>query len=245
MFRRSFNTFAFAGTFRLNPSLRHSLRKKSSLVPQAKDHLVYNGHAYPFVWLRDSCQCPSCLHPSTRQKLNRSSDVSSDVKPSEDSGVNISEDGVRITWDSGHQSLYPADFLSRYATHESVKKFHCDLNKVEWDVKCLQSGRDLFVPYEALDTSRGLLTAISQLTRYGLLFVTDVPNSRTSNEDCELRKLGERFGELRTTFYGETWDVKNIKNSRNIAYTNIDLGLHMDLLYVCCVSSDSALIDIV
>ncbi|KAL7284879.1 hypothetical protein ACG7TL_002193 [Trametes sanguinea] len=103
--------------------------------------------------------------------------------------------------------------------------------KVEWNVQKLKTARDLFLPYEALNTPSGLLSAITQLTRYGLLFVTSVPNEKTSNNDCELRKLAERFGELRTTFYGETWDVKNIKNSRNIAYTNIDLGLHMDLLY--------------
>ncbi|KAF9238090.1 hypothetical protein BU15DRAFT_75480 [Melanogaster broomeanus] len=38
------------------------------------------------------------------------------------------------------------------------------------------------------------------------------------------------FGELRTTFYGDMWDVKIAHNSRNIAYTDLDLGLRMDLL---------------
>jgi len=76
-----------------------------------------------------------------------------------------------------------------------------------------------------------MLTAIMQLERYGLAFVTGVPTHETSTETCELRKLAEMFGEIRNTFYGELWDVKNIRNSRNIAYTNLDLGLHMDLLY--------------
>lgn len=78
----------------------------------------------------------------------------------------------------------------------------------------------------------GLLTAITQLTQYGLLFVRNVPNDKTSDAECELRKLVEKFGEIRETFYGRTWDVRNVRQSRNVAYTNLDLGLHMDLLYV-------------
>jgi len=72
---------------------------------------------------------------------------------------------------------------------------------------------------------------IAQLLKFGLLFVRDVPHEATNDRDCELRKLVGSFGRIRDTFYGETWDVKNVKNSTNIAYTNLDLGLHMDLLY--------------
>jgi gamma-butyrobetaine dioxygenase len=74
--------------------------------------------------------------------------------------------------------------------------------------------------------------AITQLTQLGLLFITGVPSAESSNQTCELRTLAQLFGEIRNTFYGDVWDVKNIRNSRNIAYTNLDLGLHMDLLYV-------------
>ena len=68
--------------------------------------------------------------------------------------------------------------------------------------------------------------------RYGLLFVTDVPTQDRDNRTCELRHLASLFGEIRETFYGELWDVKNVRNSRNIAYTNLGLDLPMDLLYV-------------
>lgn len=212
--------------------LRQAFRRHFSSSPalsRGSDGLIYNGRSYPFTWLRDSCQCPSCLHPSTLQKLHRTSDVPLAVKP-RDGGVHISDDGVDVTWDSGHRSRYPTNFLKRYASRETTHAFHRDVDKVEWDAERLKLARDLFLPYEALATPSGLLAAITQLTRYGLLFVSAVPNERTSNEECELRQLAQRFGELRTTFYGETWDVKNVKNSRNIAYTNVDLGLHMDLL---------------
>ena len=207
-----------------------TLRRLFSLTAvKHEDALVHNGRSYPYVWLRDSCRCSSCLHPTTRQKLHRSSDIPLDIKPVED-GVRTTPDGLSVTWTSGHQSHYPHDFLARYSSPHSLHTFHRDVDRIEWNVARLNQERSLFVSYDTLKTPSGLLTAITQLTRYGLLFVTSVPNVKTSNEDCELRKLGERFGELRRTFYGETWDVKNIKNSRNIAYTNVDLGLHMDLL---------------
>ena len=103
------------------------------------------------------------------------------------------------------------------------------MDRVEWDVARLKQERDLFVSYDTLKTPSGLLTAITQLMRYGLLFVRSVPTEKTSDEECEARVLGELFGEVRRTFYGETWDVKNMKNSHNIAYTDLFLGVHTDL----------------
>jgi hypothetical protein len=87
------------------------------------------------------------------------------------------------------------------------------------------------MPYKSLHTPSGLLAGINQLSQLGLLVVTGVPNVESSIQTCELRKLAQLFGEIRDTFYGELWDVRNVRNARNIAYTNLDLGLHMDLLY--------------
>ncbi|KAF7795727.1 hypothetical protein EIP86_006892 [Pleurotus ostreatoroseus] len=88
-----------------------------------------------------------------------------------------------------------------------------------------------FVSYEELQTPSGLLAGITQLTQYGLLFITGVPHRETSDEKCETRKLAHMFGEIMNTFYGEVWDVINVRNSVNIAYTNLFLGLHMDLVH--------------
>ena len=229
--RRSLSLYSRALSSSSSPQTTTIGRLFSTSSPHrsAGGALDFNGHSYPYVWLRDSCQCPSCLQPSTRQKLHASSDVPLDVKPATD-GVHATPDGLWVTWTSGHQSHYSRAFLERYASTHALHVFHRDVHRVEWNVPQIRKSRRLFLPYDALQTPSGLLAAITQLTQYGLLFVTSVPNTKTSNEECELRALGERFGELRRTFYGETWDVKNVKNSRNIAYTNVNLGLHMDLL---------------
>lgn len=195
--------------------------------------LEYNGVSYPYRWLRDACQCPECIHPSTRQKLFKTTDISGDTTPAQN-GVEASSAGIGIQWASGHRSFYPPDLLKSHSTASLLHTFHQDFDPISWDGEKIKESSNLFVPYETLDTKPGLLAAIEQIVQYGLLFVTGVPNEKTSNEECELRSLAKRFSGIRDTLYGETWDVKNVRNSRNIAYTNLDLGLHMDLM---CVGS--------
>lgn len=193
--------------------------------------LSFKGSEYPYRWLRDACRCPSCVHPSTSQKLHRTSDIPLDIKPQSE-GTIANDDGLRITWTNGHQSFYSTSFLERHSSPEKLAESHRDVERIPWDASAIATSQNLFLPYDSLQSPLGLLTAITQLSQFGLLFVSGVPNIETSNEACELRKLAGRFGELRHTFYGELWDVKNVRNSKNVAYTNLDLGLHMDLLYV-------------
>lgn len=80
---------------------------------------------------------------------------------------------------------------------------------------------------------------VDGLMRDGLAFVTGVPTDKTgdsilaSDENSpNLARLAEMLGEIRHTFYGSLWNVRSLgSSSRNIAYTNLDLGLHMDLCY--------------
>ena len=188
---------------------------------------------FSYKWLRDSCPSAESIHPSTRQKLHRTTDAIKDAKPK---SVSADRDGLRIEWQSGHKSFYPTEYLVRYSCNGRLSAFHHDVRQQPWDLFKICSIDRLFTPYESVQTDPGLLAAMTQLERDGLVFIKDVPNAETSDEACELRRVAEAFGELRHTFYGPLWDVKSIKNSRNIAYTNLDLGLHMDLLLVSFVS---------
>ncbi|TFY59915.1 hypothetical protein EVG20_g7614 [Dentipellis fragilis] len=206
-------------------------------TPDALAVTLPNGaHAsFSYRWLRDSCQCPACVHPSTRQKLHRTSDVPAGAAPLPGS-VKAGADGVHLAWASEgeatgeHASFFPASFLAAHASPTALSAFHRDVRRELWDAASVSRSGDLYVPYAALNTDAGMLGAISQLERAGLLFVTGVPTRETGDAGCELRALVTRFGPLRNTFYGEVWDVKNVVNSTNIAYTNLYLGLHMDIL---------------
>lgn len=190
--------------------------------------------SFPHRWLRDACQCTACVHPSTSQKLHRTSDIPADVRPVPQ-GVIFHEGGVHIKWADNHKSFYEHSFLERYSSALRLSSFHRDVQPMSWDASSISQVPNLHTTYEAIKNPVRLLSAITHLTRYGLLFIKGVPNTEHENETCELRKLANIFGELRETFYGDLWDVKNISNSKNIAYTNLDLGMHMDLLYVALV----------
>ncbi|KAN0133051.1 Clavaminate synthase-like protein [Lactarius tabidus] len=188
---------------------------------------------FPYRWLRDSCTCPSCVHPPTQQKLHRSSDVPTSISPET---VESTTDGVHIAWSDTdrHRSFFPHSFLATHASPAALHSFHQDVPVAPWPTPSALlaiSDKDLDVQYSDLKTPRGLLRAITQLQRTGLLFLRGVPHAETSDAGCELRRLVARFAELRDTFYGATWDVKDIVDSRNIAYTSLYLGLHMDLQY--------------
>jgi gamma-butyrobetaine dioxygenase len=207
------------------------IRQLATSASLTDDGVKLKGHIFPFRWLRDSCQCPQCVHPSTQQKLHRTSDVELDVSPPlARDGVQVTDDGVRITWAPNHESFYPSSFLERYSSYSSRRAFHADVDPLPWNNQQIKESSSLFVSYDSLRQPTGLFTAMTQLVQYGLLFVTGVPNQKTSTDEAELRKLSAYFGELRETFYGPLWDVINLRNSTNIAYTNLNLDLHMDLL---------------
>ena len=184
---------------------------------------------FSYKWLRDSCPSTESIHPTTRQKLHRTTDVIKDAKPK---SVSADKDGLRIEWQSGHKSFYPTEYLARYSSCGRLSAFHHDVRQQPWNLAKISTNDRLFLPYESFQTDAGRLSAMTQLERDGLVFIQGVPSVETSNETCELRRVAEAFGEIRDTFYGPLWDVKNVKDSRNIAYTNLELGLHMDLLSV-------------
>lgn len=197
-------------------------------------------HVFPYTWLRDSD--PQLIHPQTGQKLHSSADVPIDVKPVD---VRVSEDGKKIIlkWSddssTGSSSYWPEStsfstaFLQRQADPGKVRRYHHDVAPVLWTRTTLERSSGLYLGYDdVMKTDEGLLLAVSQLTSYGALFISGVPSKNTSDETAELPKLAERFGRIRETFYGRTWDVMSRgSDSRNVAYTDLDLGLHIDLLY--------------
>ncbi|KAJ7291516.1 hypothetical protein C8J57DRAFT_217670 [Mycena rebaudengoi] len=205
--------------------------QSSQAVAQNDDRLTIDalGASFPLVWLRDSCLSPTSIHPSTSQKLHRSSDIPLDIRPSE-GGVNLTDDGLHVRWIDGHESFFPKEFLARHSSRANLAAFHRDVLETPWRGSEISSA-DLFVSYASLSTPSGLLAAIDKICTRGLLFVSGVPNAETGDATCELRALASKFSQIRDTFYGQVWDVVNVPNSRNIAYTNLDLGLHMDLLY--------------
>jgi len=98
---------------------------------------------------------------------------------------------------------------------------------VFWD-KSMMEKKIKFLDYEHyLSSDYQLWVLLRELQSYGLVFLRGVPNSQNAVE-----LIAKRIGNLRDTFYGRTWDVKSVPQAKNVAYTNVFLGFHMDLLYM-------------
>lgn len=251
-----------SGEFRGSPVWKQlkgiSLRlpADSSVPGWSRPHHV----SITWSWLRDSCRCASCVQPSTKQKLHRSSTY--DVNDEERLVQQLVErkasieviDGVpslKIVWDAKseerepwrqepehadvplepHTSIFPLTWIRQHAPHRPVFESSYLMSPKQWDVKTLNASPTLRIPFDLFKSSPAHLhAALAQVQVYGLVVLTGVPTDKTSDAECELRQAMQRVGEIRNTFYGSTWDVKAIKDSKNIAYTNVDLGVHMDLL---------------
>lgn len=141
-----------------------------------------------------------------------------------------SQEGVHIVWRDGHESFYSGADLSRItgSRPDSTQILHHHARHL-WDRQKLEKS-ELRISYETAKTSEGLYRVLKQAHQFGVVIIEGVPSDLTEDKTCELRSFVETIGGIRNTFYGETWDVRSVKDSKNVAYTSVDLGLHMDLL---------------
>jgi gamma-butyrobetaine dioxygenase len=207
---------ALRPTITLPPDTTHSLEKRNSSLSIEIDSQRYS---YDTLFLRDLCPCPKCIDPDTRQKLFNTTDIPIDIVPR---AMRVKQNGLlEIIWNHPenhpHVSHYDPDLLLRYSTLEKRKHFRFPLPKqVYWDGEMMRENL-LRVDYETFLKDEVMLhKVLMQLHLYGLALFVNVPSKET--EGLEVTNLATRFGEVKQTFYGKTWDVKSVPQSKNIAY---------------------------
>ncbi|KAI9315257.1 hypothetical protein BX666DRAFT_2019901 [Dichotomocladium elegans] len=189
-----------------------------------------------YLWLRDNCRCPQCIHPSSGQKLHSSADVPLDIAPE---SVTIKGNEAEIVWDkplrhqlagnnNKHVSTFPVEWLERYASREASETYRFNnLPRRTWASKDYKLKWVHYDDY--MNTEQGLHEVVQRMYNTGLVFLDQVPIS-----DESVTKVAERIGPVQETFYGRDFDVVNVAKARNVAYTSLYLGFHMDLMYLDC-----------
>lgn len=190
-------------------------------------------------WLRDSCQCPHCVSPSSGQKSFRSSDLPDRpvVK-----AASVDEDGtLHVEWagetvpegndgssTAPHVSTYASDTLLRRLCRMTPPTYPGLPERRFWNRETLE--RDLRpVAFEDWKdgNSPDFWRALLDLHQLGILIVDGVPQTETAVEE-----VANAIGHIQETFYGRTWDVVSKPEAENVAYTNVFLCLHHDLMYM-------------
>ncbi|KZT59311.1 Clavaminate synthase-like protein [Calocera cornea HHB12733] len=188
--------------------------------------------SYPYAWLRASCTCSACIDPSTKQRrtLPSSDRPQPDVAPRKVEVLRVGgkegtghADELQVRWDDRHVSRYTFAWLWTHASGREVAQAqHAPPRRRAWSTSDLRTDA-LQWPLTAQDRGK----ALDRLMRYGVVFLSGVPRDGEAIWD-----VAGQFGEVKNTFYGPTWDVKSVPDSRNVAYTDQELGFHQDLLYM-------------
>lgn len=187
------------------------------------------------AFLRDSCACPQCVDPHSRQKLFQASDIPKDLEGS--CRMVKHKEGPRmieVDWKNdvpgygpNHRTRHSLDWLRRALNTERELRAGVRRDeRVLWDREKITACNEWVDYKDWMASDAVLFHALSHLHKYGLLFLRNVPESETS-----VVEIASRIGTLKDTFYGRTWDVRSKPKAENIAYTPQFLGLHMDLLY--------------
>jgi gamma-butyrobetaine dioxygenase len=84
-----------------------------------------------------------------------------------------------------------------------------------------------FVEYDqVMSCDEGLWTWLYHLNESGTCIINNVPITEE-----QVIEVGQRISSIQNTIYGKIYDVAVEKNLTNIAYSEMGLELHMDLMY--------------
>lgn len=207
-------------------------RRQPSLFPQLdKDPSRYQD--FSPIYLRDSCTCPRCVDPSSRQKNFQTTEIPETIsirnaKVLENGDIQITWENDLPSWGKDHVSVIPQSFIDIHSSRAGIEWDRAeDHDAALWDAEKIASELQFVDFNEYQKHDEVLHRALAQLQSHGLVIVRGVPDSEKAVED-----IAGRIGTLRDSFYGRTWDVRSVPKAKNVAYTSQFLGLHMDLLYM-------------
>ncbi|KAH8732537.1 hypothetical protein GQ44DRAFT_185321 [Phaeosphaeriaceae sp. PMI808] len=189
-----------------------------------RDTIFVEGRELPNIWLRDNCQCSSCVHESTRQRLLDTFSIPSDIQIR---SKTLKDNILSIEWSDGHKSEYTREFLGRTRGALSKAALRQGLAGFKlWDASIIKDNIPS-VSYDFNKSGSGLKQLLQKIRRFGFCYVKDVPHSDPSATEELLRRISF----IRETHYGGFYDFTADLASQDTAYTNIALEAHTDNTY--------------
>ena len=201
-------------------SVKNITRNNKSLKIEWKDGKKSIFH---YMWLRDNC--PSGIHPTARQRIFNFLTVSENIHPI---SFTIKKDKkLEIVWsEQDHKSIYDLFWLRKNCyTIKNTKKYKSPY--VFWNKNLIKDFKKVTINYdEIISSDKGLTKWLEQLHIYGFSLVKKAPTKKNS-----AFKILNKISHIRETFFGTPFEVVNIPNPNNTAYTASGLRNHTDLPY--------------
>ena len=178
--------------------------------------------SYHFLWLRDNCPCPRCVHPGTREQMFEVVDAPDDLAAE---SVSLDAAGtLNVHWSDGHRSVYEAGWLRFHAYDatsrseradrlRSVRPWESNLVIPTFDYSCVMSSDPVLLDW--------LLAARD----VGLTMLDDMPAT-----DEAVENVARRISFIRESNFGITFEVRTKAEAADSnAYTSLELPAHTDL----------------
>ncbi len=181
----------------------------------------------PNIWLRDNCQCGSCMHDATKQRLLDTFAIPQDISIQSHS---IEQKGgeqiIKIGWSDGHESTYSSSFVAHAIENPDEKAVQRQgLVSIElWD-SSIASNPPKIDHHNVMKNNT--IRLLKNLRKYGFCYVDGTP----FEDPQDTKKLLEKISFIRETHYGGFYDFTADLASKDTAYTNIALEAHTDTTY--------------
>jgi trimethyllysine dioxygenase len=205
------------------------LTQGQTTIPEIRvvNKVIVKNTSIPNVWLRDNCQCGSCMHDVTKQRLLDTFSIPKDIAIKSHSVKGEGEDQtVKIEWSDGHESDYSSSFLAQATNHEDYKAIQ---RQGLYQLKLWDSSIASKPPKVKCHTvmNNDTIRLLRNIRKYGFCYVDDTPFKGSQ----DTKALLEKIAFIRETHYGGFYDFTADLASKDTAYTNIALEAHTDTTY--------------
>ncbi|HEV7417123.1 MAG TPA: TauD/TfdA family dioxygenase [Tianweitania sediminis] len=180
--------------------------------------------SFSWLWLRDHGQEPDTYHPRARQRLLETFSLG-EVPPASD--VQVSDNGEQLTvrWGEDQVSRFTADYLAVIDSPDALYDV-IGADQETWTASnasdlCPKVEHDAFVNDDAV-----LADMLQQLRRVGMISIKDVPLSIEAS-----RRVMERIAYIRSSIFGEMWELKADGKLADTGSTPIEIKPHTDGTY--------------
>lgn len=190
---------------------------------------------FPYVWLRDSCECQKCLNPKTKQRRFDLSMLDLNITPK---FFHVKENGdLEVVWperDDDHKSRYNPYWLRRYAMGFQIDKYET-VHDCLPDVECWTGqGLKENLPQEEyeylMQSQTNLNSALDNICKYGFLLVKNVPC-----EPGQVVKVMNRVAKIKRTRWGDSFHITasdTFLDPACMIHAERSLKLHTDMDYL-------------
>lgn len=170
---------------------------------------------FHYIWLRDNCRCPACLHPTMGERLVDTAAIPLDIAPREVEGDAV---GLSLVWPDGHETRYDEGWLWRHRYDVPRKSSMPKL----WDASIGDPGR--FDHDRIVSDPAAMRAFLAHWRDFGYAIVENVPAV-----PGEVERFANRIAYVREVNFGRVHDVMDDPSSYNVASTAGELKPHTDL----------------